>query len=416
MSSPVETTITKDTPPGGTPEGGQSGGRWAEVLLQAMRSNLRQYGMIVALALIIVLFAIWTDGTTVTPVNVTNIITQNGYVLILAIGMMIVIIAGHIDLSVGSLAAFSGAVAGVLMINHHMAWPLAMVISLVIGAIAGAWQGFWIAYIGVPSFIVTLAGMLIFRGGTEILLKGQSLAPMPDGFTKITSGYLPTVGPNTNYHNLTLLLGLSLIAWTVFSEWRTRRQQLAYELDVLPFGLFVLKCVAIGAAIIAFTMTLASDQGYPILLLILAGLLIVFGFVMRNTVIGRHVYALGGNQSAAKLSGVKSQRVVFLIFVNMGLLAALAGLVAAARLQSATPGAGVNYELEAISAAFIGGASSSGGVGTVLGAIIGGLVLGVLNNGMSILSVGSDWQQVIKGLVLLAAVGFDIYNKRKAGS
>jgi putative multiple sugar transport system permease protein len=317
---------------------------------------------------------------------------------------------------VGSLAAFSGAVAGVLMINHHMAWPLAMVISLVIGAIAGAWQGFWIAYIGVPSFIVTLAGMLIFRGGTEILLKGQSLAPMPDGFTKITSGYLPTVGPNTNYHNLTLLLGLSLIAWTVFSEWRTRRQQLAYELDVLPFGLFVLKCVAIGAAIIAFTMTLASDQGYPILLLILAGLLIVFGFVMRNTVIGRHVYALGGNQSAAKLSGVKSQRVVFLIFVNMGLLAALAGLVAAARLQSATPGAGVNYELEAISAAFIGGASSSGGVGTVLGAIIGGLVLGVLNNGMSILSVGSDWQQVIKGLVLLAAVGFDIYNKRKAGS
>lgn len=381
-----------------------------------MRSNLRQYGMIFALGLIIVLFSIWTDGKTVTPLNVTNIITQNGYVFILAIGMMIVIIAGHIDLSVGSLAAFVGAVAGVLMINHHWSWPLALLISLLIGAIAGAWQGFWIAYIGVPSFIVTLAGMLIFRGGTEILLQGQSLAPFPDGFTKISGGFLPSIGPDTNYHNLTMLLGVALIVWTVFQEWRGRRQQVAYDLDVLPFGLFVLKCVAISAAIIMFTLTLASYEGFPILLLILAGLLIVFGFVMRNTVIGRHVYALGGNQSAAKLSGVKDKRVVFLIFVNMGVLAALAGLVAAARLQSATPGAGINYELEAISAAFIGGASSSGGVGTVLGAIIGGLVLGVLNNGMSILSVGSDWQQVIKGLVLLAAVGFDIYNKRKVGS
>lgn len=415
MSSPVKTD-TQDAP-GASPKdstGGNTG--WAGILLQAMRSNLRQYGMIFALGLIIVLFSIWTDGKTVTPLNVTNIITQNGYVFILAIGMMIVIIAGHIDLSVGSLAAFVGAVAGVLMINHHWSWPLALLISLLIGAIAGAWQGFWIAYIGVPSFIVTLAGMLIFRGGTEILLQGQSLAPFPDGFTKISGGFLPSIGPDTNYHNLTMLLGVALIVWTVFQEWRGRRQQVAYDLDVLPFGLFVLKCVAISAAIIMFTLTLASYEGFPILLLILAGLLIVFGFVMRNTVIGRHVYALGGNQSAAKLSGVKDKRVVFLIFVNMGVLAALAGLVAAARLQSATPGAGINYELEAISAAFIGGASSSGGVGTVLGAIIGGLVLGVLNNGMSILSVGSDWQQVIKGLVLLAAVGFDIYNKRKVGS
>ncbi|WP_127359785.1 multiple monosaccharide ABC transporter permease [Actinacidiphila soli] len=412
MSSPVKTDI--QDAPGASPKDGPGG--WAPILLQAMRSNLRQYGMIVALGLIIVLFAIWTNGRTVTPLNLTNVITQNGYVLILAIGMMIVIIAGHIDLSVGSLAAFVGALAGVLIITHHWSWPLACVVALLIGALAGAWQGFWIAYIGVPSFIVTLAGMLVFRGATEILLKGQSLAPFPDGFIKISSGFLPAVGPHTNYHNLTLLLGLALLAWTLFQEWRGRRQQIAYDLDVLPFGLFVMKCVAITAAVIAFTLILASYQGFPIVLLILAALLIVFGFAMRNTVIGRHVYALGGNQSAAKLSGVKDKRVVFLIFVNMGVLAALAGLVTAAHLTSATPGAGTNYELEAISAAFIGGASSSGGVGTVLGAIIGGLVLGVLNNGMSILSVGSDWQQVIKGLVLLAAVGFDIYNKRKVGS
>jgi putative multiple sugar transport system permease protein len=417
MSSPVKVDKQGAAPGPESPEDGSGGaGGWAGILLQAMRSNVRQYGMIVALVLIIALFAVWTDGTSLTPLNVTNLISQNGYILILAIGMMIVIIAGHIDLSVGSLSAFVGAVAAVLMINHHMSWPLAVVISLLIGAVAGAWQGFWIAYIGVPSFIVTLAGMLVFRGGTQILLQGQSLAPFPDGFANIGSGFLPAVGPNTNYHNITLLLGLALIVWTVFQEWRDRRRQAAYELDVLPFGLFIAKCVAIVAVITVFTLTLASYQGAPIVLLILAVLLILFGFVMRNVVIGRHVYALGGNQAAAKLSGVKDKRIVFLIFVNMGLLSALAGLVFAARLNSGTPGAGINFELEAISAAFIGGASASGGVGTVLGAIIGGLVLGVLNNGMSLLGVGSDWQQVIKGLVLLAAVGFDVYNKRKVGS
>lgn len=417
MSSPVRTDKQDAVPGPGSPKAGSdSGGGQAGVVVQAMRSNVRQYGMIVALALIIALFAIWTDGTSLTPLNVTNLITQNGYILILAIGMMIVIIAGHIDLSVGSLAAFIGAVAAVLMISHHWPWPVALVVSLLIGALSGAWQGFWIAYIGVPSFIVTLAGMLVFRGATQILLQGQSLAPFPDGFTKISSGFLPEVGPHTNYHNVTLLLGLALIAFTLLQEWRARRQQAAYDLDLLPIGLFVVKCVAMVAAITLFTLTLASYQGFPVVLLILAALLIVFGFVMRNIVVGRHVYALGGNRAAAKLSGVKDKRVTFLIFVNMGVLAALAGLVFAARLNSGTPSAGVNFELEAISAAFIGGASASGGVGTVLGAIIGGLVLGVLNNGMSILGVGSDWQQVIKGLVLLAAVGFDVYNKRKVGS
>jgi putative multiple sugar transport system permease protein len=415
MSSPVKTD-TEDTVAGPPADGNGSGTSIAGVLMQAMRNNVRQYGMIVALAVIVVLFQIWTGGTLLKPLNVTNLISQNGYILILAIGMMIVIIAGHIDLSVGSLAAFVGAVAAVLMINHHWPWPLALVVSLIIGAASGAWQGFWIAYIGVPAFIVTLAGMLVFRGATQILLQGQSLAPFPDGFTKISSGFLPAVGPNTNYHNLTLLLGLALIVFILFQEFRNRRQQANYDLDVLPFGLFLVKCAAIVATISVFTMLLASYQGFPIVLLILAVLLIIFGFVMRNTVIGRHVYALGGNQAAAKLSGVKNKRVTFLIFVNMGLLSALAGLIVAARLNSGTPSAGINFELEAISAAFIGGASASGGVGTVLGAIIGGLVLGVLNNGMSILGVGSDWQQVIKGLVLLAAVGFDVYNKRKVGS
>ncbi|GAA1902035.1 sugar ABC transporter permease [Streptomyces sodiiphilus] len=386
----------------------------ADALLRTMRGNMRQYGMLIALGLIVVLFQIWTDGTLLEPRNVSNIIQQNGYILILAIGMMIVIINGHIDLSVGSLAAFSGAAAAVMMVHHNMPWPLALTLSLLIGVLAGAWQGFWIAYIGIPSFIVTLAGMLLFRGATELLLEGQSVSPFPSGFQNISQGFLPEVGPYTNYHNLTLLLGLLVLAVVLFQEWRSRQQQKQYDLQVLPRNVFVLKLLAIVAAVAAFTLTLASYRGVPVVLLILCGLLIGLGYVMRNAVIGRHVYALGGNRAAAKLSGVKDRRVTFLVFVNMGVLAALAGCVFAARLNAGTPGAGVMFELEAIAAAFIGGASMSGGVGTVLGAVIGGLVLGVLNNGMSLVGIGDDWQQVIKGLVLLAAVGFDVWNKRRA--
>ncbi|WSV01666.1 sugar ABC transporter permease [Streptomyces sp. NBC_01023] len=377
---------------------------------------MRQYGMLIALGLIVVLFQIWTGGVLLKPNNVTNLVLQNSYILVLAIGMMIVIIAGHIDLSVGSLAAFVSAACAVMMVQHKVPWVLALVVALLIGVVAGAWQGFWIAYVGIPSFIVTLAGMLIFRGATQILLGSQSLSPFPEGFQKIATGYLPAVGPDTNYHNLTLLLGLVLTAVVLVQELRSRRREKEYELDVLPRGLFLTKCVAMVAAVVAFTMTLASYRGVPVVLLVLAALLIGLGFVMRNAVVGRHVYALGGNRSAAKLSGVKDKRVTFLVFVNMGLLAALAGIVFAARLNAGTPNAGVNFELEAIAASFIGGASMSGGVGTVLGAVIGGLVLGVLNNGMSLVGIGSDYQQVIKGLVLLAAVGFDVYNKRRIGS
>ncbi|MFF0290890.1 multiple monosaccharide ABC transporter permease [Streptomyces sp. NPDC005262] len=386
------------------------------LLLEAARRNMRQYGMLIALGLIVVLFEIWTDGVLLKPNNVTNLVLQNSYILVLAIGMMIVIIAGHIDLSVGSLAAFVSAACAVMMVEQDVPWVLALVLALLVGAVAGAWQGFWIAYVGIPSFIVTLAGMLLFRGGTQILLGSRSLGPFPEGFQKISTGYLPEVGPQTNYHNLTLLMGLALLAFALIQEVRDRRRQQRYGLDVLPRNLFLAKCVAMGAAVLAFTMTLASYRGVPVVLLLLAVLLMGFGYVMRNAIVGRHVYALGGNRAAAKLSGVKDQRVTFLVFVNMGVLAALAGIVYAARLNAGVPQAGTNFELEAIAAAFIGGASMSGGVGTVFGAIIGGLVLGVLNNGMSLVGVGTDYQQVIKGFVLLAAVGFDVYNKRKAGS
>ncbi|MFE1383927.1 multiple monosaccharide ABC transporter permease [Streptomyces sp. NPDC058740] len=394
---------------------GQARASTGALLLAGLRANMRQYGMLVALAFLVVLFQIWTDGTLLLPNNVSNLIQQNSYILILAMGMMIVIVAGHIDLSVGSLAAFVGALAAVLMVRHDMPWVLALVISLLVGAVAGAWQGYFIAYLGIPSFIVTLAGMLLFRGLTQIFLEGRSLAPFPDGFQNIAKGFLPEMGPYTQYHNPTLLLGLAAVVLLLVREWQSRRRQVEYALDVPPTGLWVLKCVAITAAVVAFTLTLASFHGVPVVMLVMGALLIGLGYVMRNAVVGRHVYALGGNKAAAKLSGVKDRRVTFLVFVNMGVLAALAGCVYAARLNAGTPQAGLNFELEAIAAAFIGGASMSGGVGTVMGAVIGGLVLGVLNNGMSLVGIGTDYQQVIKGLVLLAAVGFDVWNKRRAG-
>ncbi|MDN0194447.1 multiple monosaccharide ABC transporter permease [Streptomyces sp. S.PNR 29] len=414
MSTDVTAKSPAPAPPGGS--GGAAGDGLLQLILEGMRRNMRQYGMLIALGLIVVLFAVWTNGDLLLPRNVSNLVLQNSYILILAIGMMLVIIAGHIDLSVGSLTAFVGSMAAVFMVKNDMPWPLAVLLCLAVGAIAGAVQGFFIAYGGIPSFIVTLAGMLIFRGLTEIFLDGQTLGPFPDGLQKVANGFLPEVGPTTNYHNLTLLLGFALIAFVIFQEVRDRKRQQEFSLDVPPTKLFLLKLVAIGAAVLTLTMLLASYKGAPIVLLILGVLLVGFGYVMRNAIIGRHIYAIGGNLPAAKLSGVKDKKVTFLVFLNMGMLAALAGLVFAARFNAASPKAGLNFELEAIAASFIGGASMSGGVGTVLGAIIGGLVLGVLNNGMNLVGIGTDWQQVIKGLVLLAAVGFDVWNKRKVGS
>ncbi|MCB8905490.1 sugar ABC transporter permease [Streptomyces sp. CB02980] len=381
-----------------------------------MRRNMRQYGMLIALGVIVALFAVWTGGDLLLPRNVSNLVLQNSYILILAIGMMIVIVAGHIDLSVGSITAFVGGVAAVLMVQHDLPWPVAALLCLAIGAVAGAAQGLLIAYAGMPSFIVTLAGMLVFRGLTEVFLEGQTLGPFPEGLQKLANGFLPEVGPTTNYHNLTLVLGLVLIAVVIRQEVRDRRRQSAYALEMLPAKLFAVKLAALTASVLIFTLLLASYKGAPVVLLILAALLVGFGYLMRNAVIGRHVYAIGGNLPAAKLSGVRDRKVTFLVFLNMGMLAALAGLVFAARFNAASPKAGLNFELEAIAASFIGGASMSGGVGTVLGAIIGGLVLGVLNNGMNLVGIGTDWQQVIKGLVLLAAVGFDVWNKRRVGA
>jgi len=378
------------------------------------RNNIRQYGMILALLAIIVFFELVTGGILLKPLNVTNLIQQNSYILILAIGMVIVIICGHIDLSVGSVAAFVGAVAAVMMVQYNVPFWLAIALCLLIGALVGAWQGFWVAYVRIPSFIVTLAGMLLFRGLTMIVLNGQSIAPFPREFQYMSTGFFRDVFGGSGLHLLSVVIGLVLTALVVVMDIRSRRTQQKYGFDVLPMPWFVLKLIFIAAVINLFVYLLAQYKGIPFILVLLFALVAVYTFVMNRTVFGRHVYAIGGNEKAAGLSGVRTKRVTFWVFVNMGVLAALSGLVYAARLNAGTPKAGVNFELDAIAASFIGGASMSGGIGTVIGAIVGGLFMGVMNNGMSLLGIGVDWQQGIKGIVLLLAVAFDIYNKNKS--
>ncbi|MED0655518.1 sugar ABC transporter permease [Anoxybacillus geothermalis] len=379
-----------------------------------IKNNMRSYSMVIALILIMLLFQVLTGGILLRPLNITNLILQNSYILVLAVGMMLVIITGHIDLSVGSVAAFVGALAGILMVQHHVSVWLTVLICLLLGALIGAWQGFWVAYVKIPSFIVTLAGMLLFRGLTMVILEGQSIAPFPKTFQNMSSGFLPDVFHGGEIHLFTIVIGFAASLLFVVLEWRKRNSQKKYGFAVTPAAMFALKLAVIAAVIMIFTYILATYEGIPTILVILVALIIAYSFVANRTVVGRHIYAIGGNEKAAQLSGIKTKRVTFWVFVNMGVLAALSGLIFAARLNAATPKAGNLFELDAIAACFIGGASAYGGIGTISGAIIGGLVMGVMNNGMSLLGLGIDWQQAIKGLVLLIAVAFDIYNKNKA--
>ena len=378
--------------------------------------NLRQSGIYLAFVAIIILFSFLTHGILLTPQNVTNIVVQNSYILILAIGMVIVIIAGHIDLSVGSVVAFTGAVAGVLTVRQGLPWWVGVLGALVVGALVGAWQGYWVAWVGIPAFIVTLAGMLIFRGATMVTLGNTQISPFPDAFRNIASGYVNGWFGGSGVDVFTLVLGALGVAGFAVSQWRSRRARIAYQQVVESIPMFVGRIVLMAVVAMAFAWELAKYKGLPIVLIILAFLILVYSAIAKRSVFGRHVYSIGGNLNAAMLSGIKVKWVNFWIFVNMGVLSGLAGVVFTARLNLANPKAGSGFELDAIAACFIGGAAVTGGVGTVIGTIIGGLIIGVMNNGMSIMGVGIDYQQAIKGLVLLLAVAFDVYNKRRAGA
>jgi putative multiple sugar transport system permease protein len=378
-----------------------------------LKQNLREYGMLLSLVAIMVFFQIMTDGTLLQPLNLTNLVLQNSYIIIMALGMLLVIVAGYIDLSVGSVCGFIGALAAVLMVNYEWHFVPATLVCLLVGGAIGAAQGWFVAYFKIPSFIVTLAGMLVFKGLALALLHGQSVGPFPETFQKLSSGFIPDWFDGSELRLTSLLLGVLVALTMVVMAWRTRSNQQLHGMEVEPMTLFVARNSVFAVLLVTLSWLLASYKGLPNVLIIMFALMVAYDFITSRTTIGRRIYALGGNEKAARLSGVRTERLAFYTFVNMGVLAALAGLVFAARLNTATPKAGLGFELDVIAACFIGGASASGGVGKVMGAVIGAFVMGVMNNGMSILGVGIDYQQVIKGLVLLAAVSVDVYNKNK---
>ncbi len=379
--------------------------------------NLRQYGIVGALGVIVLLFQVLTDGKLLLPNNVASLIQQNAYVMILAIGMVIVIIAGHIDLSVGSVVAFVGGVTAILMKDQGWPWWAAVLAALVVGLLVGAWQGFWVAYVGIPAFIVTLGGMLIFRG-LAIVLVGVTLAGFEPGFVAISNGSVRNfLGYIAGRDVVTLTLGAIVVAALVLTQLRARATLRKHELQTEPLPALIIKLGLFALLVGFFTWVLAGSRGgTPIVLLIVGVLIVVYSFVTQRTVFGRNVYAMGGNLQAAILSGVNTKRMNFLIFVNIGLLASVAGVVTTSKAGAAVANAGNMYELDAIAACFIGGTSVYGGIGRVSGVIVGALVMGVLNMGLSIIGTDPAWQSVIKGLVLLVAVAFDLINKRRSGA
>jgi putative multiple sugar transport system permease protein len=377
-----------------------------------LKHNIRDYGLLLSLIVIMVFFQFMTNGILFKPVNITNLVLQNSYVVIMALGMLLIIVAGHIDLSVGSVVGFVGAVAAVLMVQWHVDFVLVFIVCVILGAAIGATQGYFIAFFKIPAFIVTLAGMLVFRGLNLWILGGASVGPFPVGFQLLSTGFLWDF-VTQGFRWVSMGIGLIVTALIIFFNIKERLNQQKHDLAEEPFVIFLGRNALIALGFLLFSYLLSSYRGLPNVLIVMFALIVLYAFVASSTTIGRRIYALGGNEKAARLSGIKTDRLTFYAFLNMGVLAALAGLVFAARLNTATPKAGLGFELDVIAACFIGGASPTGGVGKIIGAVIGAFIVGVMNNGMSILGVGIDMQQVIKGLVLLAAVCLDVYYKRK---
>ncbi|MBP1883589.1 MULTISPECIES: multiple monosaccharide ABC transporter permease [Sinorhizobium] len=384
-----------------------------------LRNNIREYGLLVALVIIMLFFQFVTNGVLFRPVNITNLVLQNSFIVIMALGMLLIIVAGHIDLSVGSIVAFIGAISAIMLVKWGLPAFVVVPACLVVGGIMGAAQGYWVAYQKIPSFIVTLAGMLVFRGMTYVVLGGRPIGPFPKDFQILSTGFVPDFlyflnpSPEVIKNMVALLAVLALVGYAIFAGLRNRRINEQHGTENEPFVFFAVQMAVIGVVALFIGFQLSTYRGLPNVLIIMGVLIAAYTFITSRSTIGRRIYAMGGNEKAAKLSGINTERLTFYAFVNMGVLAALAGMIITARLNSATPKAGVGFELDVIAACFIGGASASGGVGKITGAVIGAFIMGVMNNGMSIMGIGIDYQQLIKGLVLLAAVFFDVYNKNK---
>jgi len=386
-------------------------------IMRFIRTHVRDYALLISLLAIMIFFQFATNGTLFKPVNMTNLILQNSYIVIMALGMLLIIVAGHIDLSVGSVSGFVGAVAAVMMVSMKIDIFSSVLACLLLGALIGGAQGYFIAYYKIPAFIVTLAGMLIFKGLALTVLGGASVGPFPKEFQLLSSGFVPDIFGGTlfgqPFNVLAMLIGVLVTGLIIYFNLRERRSQQEHGLAEEPDIIFLGRNLLIAAGFLTFSYLMARYKGLPNVLVVMFALIALFVFLTTRTTIGRRIYALGGNEKAARLSGIDTERLTFFTFAIMGALAALAGLIFAARLNVATPKAGLGFELDVIAACFIGGAATTGGVGKVIGAVIGAFIMGVMNNGMSIMGIGIDWQQVIKGAVLMLAVFLDVYYKNK---
>ncbi|MCD8141359.1 MAG: sugar ABC transporter permease [Planctomycetaceae bacterium] len=388
--------------------------------MTGLKEILKRNTMLIVLIFVMILFEVLISNRSngfsslFKPTNITNLINQNGYVVILTCGMLLCILTGgNIDLSIGSIVALVGAIAGVLIVNWHLNIYLSILLCLGVGLLLGAWQAFWIAYVKIPPFIVTLSGMLAFRGFAWLILGGLTISSFPDEYSRYFNSYLPEPGnPGTTYA-VTIGVALVVCLLSVVAQVASRLKKIRKQYDVEPLWELLLRLVFGSFVILATGHLLGKDKGIPVILILLGVVVLVYWFFTNNTVPGRRLYAMGGNEKAARLSGVNTDRLMFFCYANMGFLSALAALICVARFDTANPSAGLNYELDAIGACFIGGASAYGGVGTIFGCIIGAVFMGVLNNGMSLLGMGADWQRTVKGLVLLAAVVFDVVSQTR---
>ena len=377
--------------------------------------NMRQYGMMIMLVVVYVFFAILTGGKNLTPMNINNLIMQNGYVVILAVGMLLCVLTGNVDLGVGSVVASCGAVAGTLIIDFGVSTPVAMLAALAVGAAFGVFVGFFVSELEIPPFIVTLATMLMGRGLCYVILQAQTKGPLPASYNWIGTGFLPVIRVFGGVDLICLIVAAVISVLLILSEIKSVATAKKHGLPTAPTWQLVAKDAVIIGIVWFFFWKLANYNGIPVVLVLMALLVGIYHFITTNTVAGRQIYAMGGNAKAARLSGINTKKVFFWVYANMGLLAAVAGIVLSARNQSATPKAGDSFEMDAIASCYIGGAATSGGVGTIIGAVVGAFIMGILNNGMSLAGYDTNIQKIVKGMVLLGAVTVDLVSKRKKG-
>lgn len=381
---------------------------------QLLKKNIREYGMYIALVVIMLFFTFTTDGLFMSSRNISNLINQTGYIAVLAVGMTLILIIRHIDLSVGFVAGFTGAIAAILLTRMKLPIVAAIIIVLLLGILIGIFNGYLVAKMSIPSFVVTLAGMLIFRGALLLVTEGTGTIIIPnDAFNAIGNGYIPDIANIPHVHLLTLIIGVLTIGLYIWSEFRRRNDNLKYNFETLSMDMFILKLIFVSLIIAYITWTLSGYNGLSWTTIVVIFVVVLYNFITTKTVLGRHIYAVGGNPEAAKLSGINVSKITFIVFGSMSMMAALSGILFTSRLQSATTTAGTAFELDAIAAAYVGGVSSAGGVGKVTGSIIGALVMASLINGMNLMYVGISYQYIIRGAVLVAAVIFDVKTRNR---